>query len=132
MGEYGIEGMKCHTCVGKITDALLEVGYKNVSASLNPAFLRLESDSSISRETLQEALAEVGDYGLVGTHAQHAPQPNDVVVAYIFFPNNISFSKLFYKVAEISVSELDLIVCTTDLELGRVCNTTRRVSAIIF
>lgn len=92
MAEYGLEGMKCHTCVGKITDALLEAGYKNVFVTLDPPTLRLEADPSITKEVLQEKLAEVGDYRLTastGSHTAHASNDDErltplfVVVAYV-------------------------------------------------
>ena len=91
MAQYGLEGMKCHTCVGKITDALLDAGYKNVFVTLDPPSLRLEADPSVTKETLQEKLAEVGDYRLTATHGAHESHsggeeqllPLFVVVAYI-------------------------------------------------
>lgn len=92
MAEYGIEGMKCRACVGKITDALLEAGYKDVFVTLDPPSLRLEAGPSVTRDTLQEKLAKVGDYRLTTTgasHAAHASKDDErltplfVVMAYI-------------------------------------------------
>lgn len=83
--------MKCHTCVGKITDALLDAGYKNVFVTLDPPSLRLEADPSVSREALQGKLAEVGDYRLKAADGAHDSQSGDeerlmplfVVISYI-------------------------------------------------
>lgn len=92
MQEFGVEGMKCQTCVGKITDALLEAGYKNVFVSLDPPILRLESDAHVSKEDVNAKLAELGTYNV--SHKSHDHTSDDeksderltplfVIVSYI-------------------------------------------------
>jgi copper chaperone CopZ len=76
MNEYNLEGMKCQSCVGKITDAFSKAGYRNVSVTLNPPKLSFSSDRTISDEDVQRTLSNAGDYKITPSLPSTAPLNN--------------------------------------------------------
>lgn len=64
--KYAVEGMTCNHCVHHVTVALSEVeGVKDVKVSLAEKSALVNSDDSVSFETLRAAVEEAG-YKLVG------------------------------------------------------------------
>lgn len=64
--KYTVKGMTCNHCVHHVTVALSEVeGVKDVKVSLAEKSVLVNSEDSVSFETLQSAVEEAG-YKLVG------------------------------------------------------------------
>ena len=64
--KYSVEGMTCNHCVHHVTVALSDVeGVKDVKVSLVEKSALVNSDDSVSFDTLKHAVEEAG-YKLVG------------------------------------------------------------------
>lgn len=74
MNEYTLEGMNCQSCVGKITDAFVRAGYKDVSVTLNPPKLSFSSERTVSNEEVQHTLSNAGQYKIAPSQLSFAPQ----------------------------------------------------------
>ena len=64
MNEFNISGMKCQSCVDKVTDALKTEGYTNFAVTLSPPKVRFETERSVSVAELGKVLLKAGDYSL--------------------------------------------------------------------
>ncbi|MEY8001242.1 heavy-metal-associated domain-containing protein [Clostridium sp. Mt-5] len=55
-----IEGMSCSHCANHVTEALKEVGAKDVSVSLDKKFATAEIGDNVSDEKIKAAITEAG------------------------------------------------------------------------
>lgn len=97
MIEFDLQGMKCQSCVAKITNALMKDGYQNVSVTLSPPKVRIENDAPVSEENLQRTIIKAGDYTIKeatpahsAAHDSHVSQESEerltplfVILSYI-------------------------------------------------
>lgn len=60
-----VEGMSCSHCVNHVTDALKEVGAKDISVSLDKKLATAEIEDDITDESIKSAIEEAG-YDVTG------------------------------------------------------------------
>lgn len=61
--KYNVSGMTCGNCVAHVTDEVSEVeGVKNVTVTLDPGSMVIESEERIPFDAVVEAVSEAGDY----------------------------------------------------------------------
>jgi copper chaperone CopZ len=96
MNGYRIEGMKCESCVAKISSALREAGFADAEVTRNPPLVRFVSRSA-TKDELQKIIEKAGDFRVAPTleapaNSHHAPQaiapdenltPLFVILAYL-------------------------------------------------
>ena len=58
--EIQIEGMSCNHCVNHVTEALKELGAKDISVSLDNKLAVAEISEDISDEALKAAIEDAG------------------------------------------------------------------------
>ncbi len=73
--------MKCQSCVAKITDTFKQAGYHNVSVTLNPPQLMIESDNPPARARVEEILKNAGDYALALHENEHMSSKETTSIA---------------------------------------------------
>lgn len=60
-----VEGMSCSHCVNHVTDALKEIGAKDISVNLDKKLATAEIGDDITDETIKTAIEDFG-YDVVG------------------------------------------------------------------
>lgn len=60
-----VEGMSCEHCVKHVSEALKEIGAKDVEVNLDTKFATAEISEDITDEAIKEAIDEAG-YDVVG------------------------------------------------------------------
>jgi len=60
-----VEGMSCGHCVNHVSEALMEIGAKDVEVSLDTKFATAEISENITDEDIKVAIDEVG-YEVIG------------------------------------------------------------------
>lgn len=66
MNEYRIEGIKCESCVAKISAALREAGFEDAEVTRSPPLVRLVSRSA-TKDELEEVIVKAGDFRVAPT-----------------------------------------------------------------
>ena len=62
---YEVSGMRCQSCVGKVTTALKAVpGVSDVTVTLRPPTAEIRTERHVSTEALENAVRRTGDYSL--------------------------------------------------------------------